>query len=390
MNTRERFLATMHFEKADRVMLWEMGYWQATLDRWYREGLKANNPPNQIQLNPGVGIRGEASPHDIYSTTRFRDKDVHEEMGFDEGVQIVPVNSGPQPPFEQKVLEETEEYILFQDEFGVQKRLKRKEASTPEFVGWPVENRKDFKRLVEERFKPDLKKRVPENWKEIVEKHKSRDYPLAIGGYPYGFYGLMRYMMGEERLLYNFYDNPNLVSDMMSFFADFWIELWGQALDEIDVDCAHFWEDMSYKNGPIISPAMFRQFMTPCYQRITGFLKERGVDIIVVDSDGNMDELIPLFLEAGLTGVFPIEARANNDLIDIRKRYPKMHILGGIDKIEVAKGPKAIDKELESKVPFMVMQGGYIPHLDHHVHPGISWDYFQYYRRRLKELVDRL
>ena len=135
---------------------------------------------------------------------------------------------------------------------------------------------------------------------------------------------------------------------------------------------------------------MFRQFMTPCYQRITGFLKERGVDIIVVDSDGNMDELIPLFLEAGLTGVFPIEARANNDLIDIRKRYPKMHILGGIDKIEVAKGPKAIDKELESKVPFMVMQGGYIPHLDHHVHPGISWDYFQYYRRRLKELVDRL
>ncbi len=380
----------MHFEKADRVMLWEMGYWQATLDRWYREGLKANNPPNQIQLNPGVGIRGEASPHDIYSTTRFRDKDVHEEMGFDEGVQIVPVNSGPQPPFEQKVLEETEEYILFQDEFGVQKRLKRKEASTPEFVGWPVENRKDFKRLVEERFKPDLKKRVPENWKEIVEKHKSRDYPLAIGGYPYGFYGLMRYMMGEERLLYNFYDNPNLVSDMMSFFADFWIELWGQALDEIDVDCAHFWEDMSYKNGPIISPAMFRQFMTPCYQRITGFLKERGVDIIVVDSDGNMDELIPLFLEAGLTGVFPIEARANNDLIDIRKRYPKMHILGGIDKIEVAKGPKAIDKELESKVPFMVMQGGYIPHLDHHVHPGISWDYFQYYRRRLKELVDRL
>jgi uroporphyrinogen decarboxylase len=273
-----------------------------------------------------MGIRGDASPHDIFSKTRFRDRDVHNLMGFDEGLVIVPVNSGPQPPFEQAVTEETEDYLVFQDEFGVKKKLNRREASTPEFVGWAVENRRDFERLVEERFNPDLASRVPENWRDIVRKHRNRVYPLTIGGYPFGFYGFMRYMMGEERLLYNLYDDPKLVRDMMSFFASFWIELWAQVLDEIDVDCANFWEDMSYKNGPLISPAMFREFMTPCYRRITGFLKERGVEVIVVDSDGNMDELIPLFLEAGLTGVLPIEARAGNDMVDIRRKYPRLHM----------------------------------------------------------------
>jgi hypothetical protein len=66
--------------------------------------------------------------------------------------------------------------------------------------------------------------------------------------------------MGEERLLLNFYDDPSLVRDFMNTLADFWIELWGQALSEIRVDCVNFWEDMAYRR-PLISPEMFREFM---------------------------------------------------------------------------------------------------------------------------------
>ncbi len=380
----------MHFEKPDRIMFWEMGYWKETLDRWYQEGLEAHEPPPVYkELNPGSGIRGGASPHDEYSSSRFRDKDVHNQLGFDRGMVVLPINSGPNPPFEEKIVEETAEYLIFQDELGVQKKLNKQEASTPGFIGWQVKTRADFERLVEERFKPGLGNRVPKSWKEIVEAHKKRKSPLCIGGYPFGFYGYLRYLMGEENLLLNFYDNPALIKDMMNFFTDFWIELWGEALDQIDVDFVSFWEDMSYKNGPMISPAMFREFMTPCYKRITGALRQRGIEILVVDTDGNMDDLIPVLLEAGLSGIFPVEARANNDLVAIRKKYPKMHILGGIDKIKISEGRAAIDKELEGKIPFMVKQGGYIPHLDHHAHPGISWEDFCYYRKRLRELSER-
>jgi uroporphyrinogen decarboxylase len=255
-------------------------------------------------------------------------------------------------------------------------------------VGWPVSDRREFERLKEERLQPILSERVPSGWSSLLEGYRDRDYPLSIGGYPFGFYGFLRYLMGEERLLLSLYDDPQLVRDIMGFLADFWIQLWDQALDEIEVDCAHFWEDMAYRTGPLISPSMFREFMTPCYQKVTSFLKGKGVEIIIVDSDGNLDELIPLFLEAGLTGIWPIEVQAGNDLLEIRRRYPQLRIQGGIDKLQIAKGREAVDRELESKVPFMLQQGGYIPLLDHAAHPGISWPDFCYYRQRLREMIE--
>jgi hypothetical protein len=386
VNTRQRFNAIMSFERPDRNLLWEMGYWPETLERWYQEGLERKR--NRFGA-PGTGIRGEASPHDETSPIRFREKDVHELLGMDPGLVSLPVNSGPQPLFPQDVFEETEEYLTYQDEYGVKKRLTKGGSSVPEFIGWQVTSRRDFQRLKEERFQPRLEERLPPNWPELVEEYRDREYPLAIGGYPFGFYGFLRYLLGEERLLLGFYDEPELIRDIMDFLADFWIELWDQVLSEVEVDCAYFWEDMAYRTGPLISPATFRSFMTPCYQKVTSFLRSRGVRTILVDSDGNMDELIPLFLEAGLTGVWPIEVQAGNDLLEIRRCYPKLHIQGGIDKLKIARGPRAIDEELESKIPFMLQQGGYIPHLDHSAHPDISWSNFRYYRERLKELIEK-
>jgi uroporphyrinogen decarboxylase len=144
---------------------------------------------------------------------------------------------------------------------------------------------------------------------------------------------------------------------------------------------------MAYRSGPFISPQMFREFMLPPYQRVISFLKEMGVNVLLVDTDGNIEKLVPLFLEAGITAVFPFEVQAENDIISFRKKYPRLQILGGIDKIKIAQGKEAIDEELNSKVPFMFKAGGYIPHIDHHVHPDISWENFKYYRNRLKEMI---
>jgi uroporphyrinogen decarboxylase len=377
----------MNFEKPDRNLIWEMGYWRETIDRWYQEGLPKNHGL-ATEGDPGQGVRGEASPHDPLSTSRSQDRDVHDYIGMDDSLVALPINSGPHPPFEPIVFEETENFVVSQDEFGVKKRINKKGASIPEFIDWQVKNQRDFEKLKEERFQPILEQRVPSQWKTLVEAHENRDYPLAIGGYPYGFYGFLRYLMGEERLLYNFYDDPALVRDMMNFLADFWIELWDQALSQISVDCVHFWEDMAYRSGPLISPAAFREFMMPAYKKVTDFLKGHGISVIVVDSDGNVETLIPLFLESGLTGMYPFEVQAGNDIVAIREQYPKMHIIGGIDKIKISNGKDAIDEELNAKVPFMLEKLGYIPHVDHLVHPDISWDDFCYYRTRLKEMIE--
>jgi uroporphyrinogen decarboxylase len=388
MNTRERFLSVMNLEKVDRTLYWEMGYWKDTIERWYQEGLPKKRDFT-VGLRPGESVRGENSPHEEFvSSDRKRDVDVHEYFGFDKGMVCLPVNSLVHPPFEKKVFEETEDYVLFQDEFGVKKKMNKKAASRPQFLQWPAEDRNGFEAL-KERLRPILKERVPPRWKELVKEYAGRDYPLTVGGYPCGFYGALRFLMGEERLLLNFYDNPILVRDFMNYLADFWIELWGQALSEIGVDCVSFWEDMAYRSGPLISPQMFREFMLPPYKRVTSFLNEMGLKVIMVDTDGNIEKLIPLFLESGITAIFPFEVQAGMDIVSVRERYPRLQILGGIDKMKIAQGRKAIDEELNTKVPFMLKSGGYIPHIDHHVHPDVSWEDFRYYRGLLRELILR-
>ena len=386
MNARERFLAVMNFEKVDRTLFWEMGYWKDTLERWYQEGLPRRKDVIS-GMKPGEGVRAENSPHEAFiARERKRDGDVHDSLGFDKGMVCLPINSLVCPAFEKKVFEETEDSILFQDEFGVKKRMNKKTASRPEFLEWPAQDRRSFEAL-KERLQPGLKGRIPPEWNGLIKEYRQRDFPLTLGGYPIGFYGTLRFLMGEERLLFNFYDDPQLVRDFMNTLAELWIRLWGEALSEIKVDCVNFWEDMAYRSGPLISPQMFREFMLPPYRKVTSFLREMGVKIALVDSDGNIEKLVPLFLESGITAIFPFEVQAGNDIVSFRGKYPRLQIMGGIDKMKIALGKKAINEELDSRVFPMLKSGGYIPHIDHHVHPEISWENFKYYRDRLKEMI---
>jgi hypothetical protein len=320
----------MNFEKVDRTLFWEMGYWKDTIERWYSEGLPKKNDLTR-GLNPGEGIRAENAPHEeFFLKERKRDTDVHHYFQFDSGMVCLPVNSLIHPAFEQVIFEETEEYIILQDGFGVKKRLGKKVASRPQYLRWPAEDRKGFE-FLKDRLKPVLKERIPSQWDALIKDYSNRDYPLTLGGYPIGFYGALRFLMGEERLLYNFYDDPRLVKDFVNYLADFWIELWGQALSQIKVDLVNFWEDMAYRSGPLISPAMYREFMLEPYQRVTSFLKDQGVKVILVDSDGNIEKLVPLFLESGITAVFPFEVQAGNDILAYRRQYPRLQIFGGLD-----------------------------------------------------------
>ena len=365
MTARERFRATARFEPVDRAFLLQPWVWPETLRRWQAEGLPA-------------------------------DADLGSCFGTDRETCVPLAAQGPygphlHPPLERKVLSETDRHMVVRDEEGNTVRLLRDDplASMPEWLEYPVQSRDDWEHVVKPRLDPSIPGRRPEGeaWEAYVRQVREREYPLGI--WCGSFYGWPRSFMGVERLSYALYDEPELVHEMCEHIADFVIELIVPVLREIELDFAFIWEDMGAKTGPLCSPATYRRFMLQPLKRVTEVLHGHGIDTIIVDSDGNNDALIPLWLEAGVTGLRPFEVAADCDPVVTRRRYGKSLVIqGGIDKRALAAGREAIDRELLSKVPWLCLQGGYFPQVDHLVPPDVSLEDYRYTSRLLREVVD--
>ncbi|MCL5985195.1 MAG: hypothetical protein M1371_01360 [Actinobacteria bacterium] len=386
MNARERFLACMKFDRSVRALKWEFGYWGGTIERWYREGL-----PEQLGLAKQVAygdcVCGEGLDGPLQDLVR--DKDVHDFFCFDEGERTVPINFWIYPPFKEQVLEEDETTRVVIDDNGVKKQEKKDKSTIPKCLSWPVKDKESWEIIKTERFQIMTNERLPYSWRTLKEEYIYREYPLSLGGSnPVGFFGSLRNLLGEVNLLYAFYDQPQLIREIMNYLTDFWISLFEEVLSQVEVDYAKIWEDMAFKNGPLISPQLVREFMLPCYKKLTNFLRNHGVEIILLDSDGDCRSLIPIWIEGGITGIYPNEVQASMDILEIRKTYPSLQLLGGIDKMVIANDKQQIDIELKSKVASVLEQSGYIPFVDHLIPPGVSWDNFRYYRERLHQLLD--
>ena len=178
----------------------------------------------------------------------------------------------------------------------------------------------------------------------------------------------------------------NLIKDILKFLTDFWINCCEEILNYIDVDVMLFWEDTSGKNASLISPKLFREFIMPCYKRIINYLKKKGIKNFMVDTDGKINELVPLFLEAGITCIYPLKRQAENDLLGFRKKYPRMQIMCGFDKNVLSQSKEQIDKELNI-VSEVLKYGDYILTADYLIPPNVPFENFRYYKNIIKEIL---
>jgi uroporphyrinogen-III decarboxylase len=382
VKARDRFLATMSFEPVDRVPMWEFGYWIGAVRRWYSEGLPCHEGV-PAELTDGDIARGEALWWDEEKPPEL---DIHSLFGHEPGMRHVMLNNFFAPKFTPEILEDYGENVIERDEWGMVQSRRKDKSTLAHFLRGPVQSCEDWERLKADRLRPTLDGRLPADWERLKAEYRERDYPLALGG-SQGFFGSARRLLGEMPVLLAFHDQPELIRNIMNSLADFWCAIYDQVLNQIDVDLALIWEDMCYKTAPLISPAHFREFMLAPYQKLTGVFRDHGIKVILTDTDGNFWKLIPLFLEAGVTGLYPFEVAAGMDVVKVREAFPKLQMLGGIDKRALAAGRGAIDTELEAKVPGLLGHGGFIPHVDHAVPPDVSWDNFMYYRQRLNQMI---
>lgn len=406
MTELERFKAVMNFEKGVPAPRWEFGYWGATVDTWYDEGLPKIQYPQIIEeittptaslytpcwksintgkLPAGIAVLGGGL---YYPTQGFiHDHDIRKELKMDYGQRLVDVNLLFDPVFKFEKLEEDDDFFMYRDLDGVVRKFEKHTGVIP--VAWEnvFSDKKGWEKLKEERIDlKDISGRFPPNWPELVKEYKNRDFPLVLGGYPHGFFGTLAHLMGYDKLFFAYTDAPDLVHDVNSTFCDLWIAVYEEVLSQTGADMCVIWEDMSSGTGSMVSPAMIKEFMSPYYKKLTDFLKGKGIDTIFIDTDGYCHDLIPVYMEAGITGMYPIEATCGMDVVRVRKEFPKLKMMGGVPKMEISYGKKRID-EILAPVEEAFKMGGYIPFGDHLIPPEIHWDDFRYYREKLNSIT---
>lgn len=370
MNARQRMLCTINFEKADRPFRWETpGIWGQTVARWAKEGLPAEAAASGVKLLEFLGYdRQEWAPPTVWAREPFY------------------------PLFEHKALGDDGRQLTVRDTDGITKKILKTnpELSMPQFLKFPVETSDDYFTEVEWRLNPDEEGRFPEGWESRKWELADRDYPLGM--FIVGPFGHARNLMGEEKLMYAFYDDPGLIRLMMERWSDFYVRLLAKVSKTAVPDMVMVWEDMCYKNGPLISPGLFREFMLPGLKEIFGCARSLGVSGLWVDNDGDCLSMLPVYLEAGANGFYPFECSAKMDIAKIRAQYGKRFaIIGGIDKYMLSDDMAEEDMigEIERKVIPMLEFGGYIPMLDHSAPPNISFGRFMRFLGHVRELPEK-
>jgi len=383
MTNRERILATLNYQPCDRVPVVHFGFLGETLQKWHAEG----------HLNDEQLRAAQVGDQDVSLEALTK------RLGFDCSYhRVFGPNTHIIPTFESKVIEEMADGAKkVMTGNGVVVIQKEGAGSIPMEFDHTLKGRKEWDELFKPRleFFADRVNKVPVNCEtdmklfdegglEYLKQTDRQDHYLLHCG---SLYGTLRDYIGMENLCYLAADDEDLLIEMIDVNADLCYQCTKATLETgAKFDIAHFWEDICFKNGPLVNPKFFAEKVGPHYKRITELVNSFGINLVSLDCDGMIDTLVPTWLENGVNVMFPIEVGTWDASIEPwREKYGKqVRGVGGMRKYTFALDYAAIDAEVE-RLKRLVDMGGYIPCPDHRIADDAKWENVQYYCEKLRK-----
>ena len=370
MTTRERCLNILHYKNADRLPAVHFGYWNELLIEWAEQG----KIPMELARKWGDG--------------NAADRELDRIIGWEcNWYTTVSARSNLFPAFEKKVLEVLPDGSQrIQTGYGVIERVKPGINSIPSEDDYLLKDREAFETL----FKPKMQF-TPEriNQEFLKTFNETRDPDRPIGLHLGSIMGKIRDIVTVAGMSYLMYDeDEDLFADIVDTFAEMQYQCVKAMLESgAKFDFAHYWEDICFKNGPLLSPGKFDELCAKHYKKRNDLIHSYGIDIISLDCDGVIDQLIPTWLENGVNTIFPIEVGVWGDQFEpARQKYGKeLRGVGAMDKTVFRKDRAAVDAELE-RMKRLASMGGFIPCPDHRLMPGSKFELVQYYAEKIKEI----
>ncbi|MFV0528885.1 MAG: uroporphyrinogen decarboxylase family protein [Lachnospiraceae bacterium] len=388
LTNRERERMTLGFQKPEqRGSVEETFYpWVLTTQRFKEEGMPVQIADGAKDItNDIVGNKGNQEEKYFPVSWGEGVMEYEKYLGFDPVRRIHFVL--PFRRFDEIILETTDEYTIKQDLYrrqviqykGSELELEHKPViETPE--DWE-ELKAHAEREVEKFYSEEA---ILQAYQGIKEGHDRGEYSIRLN--IEGFFWVPRELLGIEPHLYAFYDEPEMLHDINDYVLKIYQTKLMKVIELLQPDIVYFMEDLSGKTGPMISRDFFEEFVGDYYRQIIPQMKENGVSSVFVDTDGEFTQLIPNFMEAGVDGFLPMDVNAGMNIVAVREQFPTLQFIGGYNKLEIAKGPEAIDAEFERILP-VVRSGGYIPGADHQVAPSTALEDYKYYIKRLHEVM---
>ncbi|MBO4931686.1 MAG: hypothetical protein J6N32_04455 [Clostridia bacterium] len=370
MTNRERAMNLLRFQPVDRMPAVHFGYWGELLTEWAEQG----KIPKELA-------------HGNYDGSA-KERELDKLIGWDfNWYRTVGSANGLRPGFEYKVLEELPDGTKrVQSGSGIIERVKPGISSIPSEDDYLLKDREAFETL----YRPKMQytpERVNLEYYKTFNETRPQDLPVGLHlGSVLGDIRNMTSVMGMSYLMYD--EDEDLFADIVDAYA----EMQYQCAEAIlatgaKFDFAHYWEDICFKNGPLISPDKFEEICAKHYQKRNDLCHRYGIDIISLDCDGVTEKLLPTWFNTGVNTMFPIEVGVWGDqFAPAREKFGKgMLGVGGMDKTALRKDKAAVDAEIE-RMKRLASLGGFIPCPDHRLMPGTKFELVQYYAEEIKKI----
>ncbi|HPO86210.1 MAG TPA: uroporphyrinogen decarboxylase family protein [Candidatus Hydrogenedentes bacterium] len=382
MTHRERALAVLNYQPYDRLPIVHFGFWRETLDKWAAEG---HLTPTEAEM------WADGNPTDAI---------ISEKLGFDFNYySVFHTNTHLLPGFEREVVEELPDGSRkVRNGDGVIVLEHPGAGSIPAEIDHLLKDRTSWETHYRHRLQytderithgmvrvNDKMVRWDKGGLEFLQKNE-RDY--LYGLHCGSLFGTIRNMLGVTGASYLFAEDDTLFTEIIDTVGELCYRCTKTVLESgAKFDFAHFWEDICFKNGPLVIPSVFEEKVGPHYKRITDLVHQYGLHIVSLDCDGCIDALVPIWLKNGVNTMFPIEVGTwNASIKPWREQYGKeLRGVGGMNKVVFTRDRAAVDAEIERLKP-LVELGGYIPCPDHRLAPDSIWDNVRYYCDRMREV----
>ena len=376
MTNRERAMAALTYKPYDRLPIVHFGYWNETLGKWADEG--------HITREEAAGW-GDGNEYD---------RSIGEKLGFDFnwGCCRAGIHAGLEPGFSREVVKDFGDgrrHVRNGD--GVVELERDGAVSIAQEIEHLLVDRPSWEAhyLPRLRFQPDRveKERLLHLRAEFEAGRATEGMPRGI--HTGSLYGKFRDWAGVTGTSYIYADDEELYEEILDTMGNLAYRVLEESLSLCVpgmFDYAHFWEDICFKNGPLVIPAVFEELVGPHYKRMTALLKDYGVEIVSLDCDGRIDSLLPIWLENGVNTMFPIEVGTwDGSIAPWRAQYGRnLRGVGGMNKNVFSRDFAAVDMEIERLRPLIAL-GGFLPCPDHRIAPDAQWENVRYYARRMRE-----